>query len=101
VRFVLEVAWQAHFVKNLFIRPEPEELDNFKPDFVVLNASKLKIPTGRRQELNSEEFYLFTSLKDVDNWGDMVWRLNEKRNLFCMNITCHSREIASMHCSAM
>jgi len=59
VRFFLEVAWQAHFVKNMFIRPESDELDNFKPDFVVLNASKAKNPDWQQQGLNSENFVFF------------------------------------------
>ncbi len=59
VRFILEVAWQAHFVKNMFIRPEPEELEDFKPDFVVLNASKATNPDWQKQGLNSENFIFF------------------------------------------
>jgi len=58
VRFILEVAWQAHFVKNMFIRPESVELEVFTPQFVVLNASKTTNPTGKTR-LNSENFVLF------------------------------------------
>ena len=43
IRFIVEVAWQAHFVTNMFIKPTAEELENFKPDFVVYNASKAKV----------------------------------------------------------
>jgi phosphoenolpyruvate carboxykinase (ATP) len=59
VRFILEVAWQAHFVKNMFIRPEQEELKEFKPEFVVLNASKATNPDWKKQGLNSENFVFF------------------------------------------
>ncbi len=83
VRFILEVAWQAHFVKNMFIRPEPEELENFKPDFVVLNASKATNPDWKKQGLNSENFIFFNLTGGHGrNWRNMVWRRNEKRNIF-------------------
>jgi phosphoenolpyruvate carboxykinase (ATP) len=59
VRFILEVAWQAHFVKNMFIRPEAAELENFEPEFVVLNASKAINPDWQKQGLNSENFVFF------------------------------------------
>ncbi len=58
-RFVMEVAWQAHFVKNMFIRPSEEELDDFEPDFVVLNASKTTNPKWKEQGLNSDVFVFF------------------------------------------
>ena len=47
VRFIMEIAWQAHFVTNMFIRPSKEQLENFEPDFVVYNASKAKLKTTK------------------------------------------------------
>ena len=59
IRFILEVAWQAHFVKNMFIRPTEEELENFEPDFVVFNASKAKVENYKELGLNSETAVVF------------------------------------------
>lgn len=60
VRIVTEVAWQAHFVKNMFIRPTEEQLKNFEPDFVVMNGSKVTNPNWKEQGLNSETSLLST-----------------------------------------
>ena len=57
VRFIVEVAWQAHFVTNMFIQPSAEELENFEPDFVVYNASKAKVENYKELGLNSETHY--------------------------------------------
>ena len=101
VRFVLEVAWQAHFVKNMFIRPEPEELDNFKPDFVVLNASKAKNPDWKRQGLNSENFVFFNLTEGMLIIGGTWYGGEMKKGIFSvMNYYLPLRGIASMHCSA-
>ena len=59
VRFIVEVAWQAHFVKNMFIRPTDEELENFEPDFIVYNASKAKVENYKELGLNSETAVVF------------------------------------------
>ena len=59
VRFIVEVAWQAHFVKNMFIQPSAEELENFEPDFVVYNASKAKVENFKELGLNSETAVAF------------------------------------------
>ena len=59
VRFIVEVAWQAHFVTNMFIKPSAEELKNFKPDFVVYNASKAKVTNYKELGLNSETAVMF------------------------------------------
>ena len=101
VRFIVEVAWQAHFVKNMFIRPSEEELENFKPDFVVYNASKAKVENYKELGLNSETAVVFnlTSREQVilNTWygGEM------KKGMFSMmNYFNPLRGIASMHCSA-
>ena len=101
VRFIMEVAWQAHFVTNMFIRPTAEELENFEPDFVVYNASKAKVENYKELGLNSETAVLFniTSKEQVivNTWygGEM------KKGMFSMmNYFLPLKGIASMHCSA-
>ena len=101
VRFIMEVAWQAHFVTNMFIRPTAEELANFKPDFVVYNASKAKVTNYKELGLNSETAVVFniTSREQiiVNTWygGEM------KKGMFSMmNYYLPLKGIASMHCSA-
>ena len=101
VRFIVEVAWQAHFVKNMFIRPSEEELANFEPDFVVYNASKAKVENYKELGLNSETCVAFnTTTKEqviINTWygGEM------KKGLFSMmNYFLPLRGIAAMHCSA-
>src|SRR5574344_2451802 len=101
VRFIVEVAWQAHFIKNMFIVPSAEELKNFEPDFVVYNASKAKVENYKELGLNSETAVMFniTSHEQVivNTWygGEM------KKGMFSMmNYYLPLRGIASMHCSA-
>ncbi len=101
VRFIMEVAWQAHFVTNMFIRPTAEELANFEPDFVVYNASKAKVENYKELGLNSETAVVFniTSREQViiNTWygGEM------KKGMFSMmNYFLPLKGIASMHCSA-
>ena len=101
VRFIVEVAWQAHFVKNMFIAPSEEELKNFKPDFVVYNASKAKVENYKELGLNSETCVAFniTGREQVilNTWygGEM------KKGMFSMmNYYLPLKGIASMHCSA-
>ncbi len=101
VRFVLEVAWQAHFVKNMFIRPEPEDLKNFIPDFVVLNASKATNPDWQQQGLNSENFIFFNLSERVAIIGGTWYGGEMKKGVFSlMNYYLPLKGIASMHCSA-
>ncbi len=101
IRFIMEVAWQAHFVKNMFIQPTDEELANFEPDFVVFNASKAKAENYKELGLNSETVAMFniTSREQVilNTWygGEM------KKGMFSMmNYYLPLKGIASMHCSA-
>ena len=101
VRFIMEVAWQAHFVKNMFIRPTEEELEDFEPDFVVYNASKAKVENYKELGLNSETAVVFnvTSREQViiNTWygGEM------KKGMFSMmNYFLPLKGIAAMHCSA-
>ena len=101
IRFIMEVAWQAHFVKNMFIQPTEEELAEFEPDFVVYNASKAKVENYKELGLNSETVAMFniTSREQVilNTWygGEM------KKGMFSMmNYYLPLKGIASMHCSA-
>jgi phosphoenolpyruvate carboxykinase (ATP) len=101
VRFIMEVAWQAHFVKNMFIRPEPEELNSFKPDFVVLMASKSVNPDWQKQGLNSENFVFFNLTENMAVIGGTWYGGEMKKSIFSvMNYYLPLRGIASMHCSA-
>lgn len=101
VRFVLEVAWQAHFVKNMFIRPEPDELENFTPRFVVLNASKTTNPDWKKQGLNSENFVFFNLKAGMAVIGGSWYGGEMKKGIFSvMNYYLPLRGITSMHCSA-
>ena len=102
IRFIMEVAWQAHFVTNMFIRPTAEELKNYgEPDFVVLNASKAKVENYKELGLNSETAVVFNLTEKmqviINTWygGEM------KKGMFSyMNYLLPLKGIASMHCSA-
>lgn len=101
VRFIMEVAWQAHFVKNMFIRPEPEDLENFKPQFMVLNASKTINPDWKLQGLNSENFVFFNLSQGMAVIGGSWYGGEMKKGIFSvMNYYLPLKSIASMHCSA-
>ena len=101
VRFIVEVAWQAHFVTNMFIRPSKEELENFEPNFVIYNASKAKVENYKELGLNSETCVAFNTTSHeqviINTWygGEM------KKGMFSMqNYYLPLKGIASMHCSA-
>ena len=101
VRFIMEVAWQAHFIKNMFIQPTEEELASFEPDFTVYNASLAKVENYKELGLNSETAVVFniTSREQViiNTWygGEM------KKGMFSMmNYYLPLKGIAAMHCSA-
>ncbi len=102
VRFVMEVAWQAHFVTNMFIRPSIYELENFgEPDFVVMNASKATNPNWKEQGLNSENFVLFNLTEKIQIIGGTWYGGEMKKGMFSMmNYYLPLKGIASMHCSA-
>ncbi|MCD8190245.1 MAG: phosphoenolpyruvate carboxykinase (ATP), partial [Clostridiales bacterium] len=101
IRFIMEVAWQAHFIKNMFIQPTAEELEDFEPDFVIYNASKAKVENYKELGLRSETAVVFniTSRESViiNTWygGEM------KKGMFSMmNYYLPLKGIAAMHCSA-
>lgn len=101
VRFVTEVAWQAHFVKNMFIRPTEAELAEFEPDFVVLNGAKCTNPDWQSQGLHSENFVAFNLTERIQLIGGTWYGGEMKKGLFAvMNYLLPLKDIASMHCSA-
>ncbi|MDF7661487.1 phosphoenolpyruvate carboxykinase (ATP) [Erwiniaceae bacterium L1_54_6] len=101
VRFVMEVAWQAHFVKNMFIHPTEEELAQFTPDFVVMNAARCTNPNWQAQGLHSENFVAFNLTERMQLIGGTWYGGEMKKGLFAiMNYLLPLKGIASMHCSA-
>ncbi|MBP5091692.1 MAG: phosphoenolpyruvate carboxykinase (ATP), partial [Bacilli bacterium] len=101
VRFIVEVAWQAHFIRNMFIKPTAEEIETFEPDFIVYNASKAKVENYKELGLNSETcvaFNITSREQDIIN----TWYGGEmKKGMFSMmNYYLPLKGMASMHCSA-
>ena len=101
VRFVSEVAWQAHFVKNMFIRPTDEELKTFEPDFVVLNAGKTTNPDWKEMGLHSEVYVAFNLTERMALIGGTWYGGEMKKGIFSvMNYFLPLQGMAAMHCSA-
>ncbi|OOE34539.1 phosphoenolpyruvate carboxykinase (ATP) [Salinivibrio sp. ML323] len=101
IRVITEVAWQAHFVKNMFIRPTEEELKDFEPDFVVMNGAKCVNTKWREQGLNSENFTVFNLTERMQLIGGTWYGGEMKKGMFAMmNYFLPLQDIASMHCSA-
>ncbi|HCQ14534.1 phosphoenolpyruvate carboxykinase (ATP) [Flavobacterium sp.] len=102
VRFIMEVAWQAHFVKNMFIRPTDAELEAFgEPDFIVMNGSKTSFKDYAAHGLNSEVYVAFNLTEKVQLIGGTWYGGEMKKGLFSMmNYYLPLQGIASMHCSA-
>ena len=101
VRFIVEVAWQAHFVTNMFIAPTAEEAANFKPDFVVINASKAKVENYKELGLNSETAVAFNLTERMQVILNTWYGGEMKKGMFSMmNYYLPLKGIAAMHCSA-
>jgi phosphoenolpyruvate carboxykinase (ATP) len=102
VRFIMEVAWQAHFVTNMFIRPSHYELQNFgEPDFTVINGSKTTNPNWEEQGLYSENFIMFNLTEKLQIIGGTWYGGEMKKGMFAMmNYYLPLKGMASMHCSA-
>ncbi|WP_353087781.1 phosphoenolpyruvate carboxykinase (ATP) [Flavobacterium sp.] len=102
VRFIMEVAWQAHFVKNMFIRPTEKELDQFgEPDFVVMNGSKTSFKDYASHGLNSEVYIAFNLTEKMQLIGGTWYGGEMKKGMFAMmNYYLPLQGMASMHCSA-
>ncbi|EIT6977108.1 TPA: phosphoenolpyruvate carboxykinase (ATP) [Vibrio vulnificus] len=101
IRVITEVAWQAHFVKNMFIRPTEEELASFEPDFVVMNGAKCTNQKWKEHGLNSENFTVFNLTERMQLIGGTWYGGEMKKGMFAMmNYFLPLKGIASMHCSA-
>ncbi|HAS8118679.1 TPA: phosphoenolpyruvate carboxykinase (ATP) [Vibrio vulnificus] len=101
IRVITEVAWQAHFVKNMFIRPTEEELASFEPDFVVMNGAKCTNLKWKEHGLNSENFTVFNLTERMQLIGGTWYGGEMKKGMFAMmNYFLPLKGIASMHCSA-
>ena len=101
VRFVMEVAWQAHFVTNMFIRPTAAELATYVPDFVVINGAKTTNEKWQEHGLNSENFIAFNLTEKMQLIGGTWYGGEMKKGMFAlMNYLLPQKGIASMHCSA-
>ena len=101
VRFITEVAWQAHFVKNMFIRPTDEELKTYQPDFIVMNGAKCTNSQWQQHGLNSENFVAFNLTERIQLIGGTWYGGEMKKGMFSMmNYFLPLQGIASMHCSA-
>lgn len=101
VRFITEVAWQAHFVKNMFIRPTEAEEASFKADFIVMNGAKATNPNWEKQGLNSENFVAFNLTERMQIIGGTWYGGEMKKGMFSvMNYLLPLQGVASMHCSA-
>jgi phosphoenolpyruvate carboxykinase (ATP) len=101
IRFITEVAWQCHFVKNMFIRPTEEELATFEPDFVVMNGAKTTNQNWEKQGLNSENYTVFNLTEKMQLIGGTWYGGEMKKGMFAMmNYFLPLKGIASMHCSA-
>jgi len=101
LRLITEVAWAAHFVKNMFIRPTEEELAQFKPDFTILHACKATNPNWKEQGLNSEVFVAFNLKERMAVIGGTWYGGEMKKGMFSvMNYFLPLKKIAAMHCSA-
>ena len=101
IRVITEVAWQAHFVKNMFIRPTEAELENFEPDFVIMNGSKCTNPKWQEHGMNSENFTVFNLSEKMQLIGGTWYGGEMKKGMFAMmNYFLPLQGIASMHCSA-
>ena len=101
VRFVMDVAWQAHFVTNMFIRPTAQELEDFTPDFVVLNGARCVNSQWQERGMNSENFVAFNLTEKMQLIGGTWYGGEMKKGMFSvMNYLLPLKGIASMHCAA-
>jgi len=101
VRIITEVAWMAHFVKNMFVRPTDEEAENFEPDYVMLNAAKAKNPNWKQHGMHSDVYAAFNLKEKMACVGGTWYGGEIKKGFFSvMNYLLPLKGIAAMHCSA-
>ena len=101
VRFLVKKAWQAHFVHNMFIRPENGQLDNFLPDFTIINASDVKNLNYKKHGMNSNTFIIFHIGRKIAIIGGTEYGGEMKKGIFSiMHYLLPLKGVLSMHCSA-
>lgn len=101
VRLITEVAWQAHFFKNMFIRPTAEELESFNPDWTILNACKATCPDFEKYNMRSETFIAFNIEERMSLIGGTWYAGEMKKGIFSiMNFFLPLKGIGALHCSA-
>ena len=101
VRILAKRAWQAHFVHNMFIRPESKDLDNFSPDFTIINASDVKNENFKEHGMNSESFVIFHMAKKIAIIGGTEYAGEMKKGIFSvLHYLLPQSGVLSMHCSA-
>mgnify|MGYP001329229823 FL=1 len=101
VRILAKRAWQAHFVHNMFIRPESNDLDNFSPDFTIINASDVKNENFKEHGMNSESFVIFHMAKKIAIIGGTEYAGEMKKGIFSvLHYLLPQSGVLSMHCSA-
>ncbi|SEA38317.1 phosphoenolpyruvate carboxykinase (ATP) [Desulfuromusa kysingii] len=101
IRFITEIAWQSHFIKNMFIRPSVTQLEGFAPDFTVYNAAGISNKNWKKHGLNSEVFVIFNIEKNIAIIGGTWYGGEMKKGIFTMmNYWLPLEKILSMHCSA-
>ena len=101
IRIVSELAWQSHFVKNMFIRPEEKDLEGFSPEFTILNACKISDEKWQEHGLNSDVFVIFNIAKKIAIIGGTYYGGEMKKGIFSMmNYYLPLRNILAMHCSS-
>ena len=101
VRIIAKRAWQAHFVNNMFIRPEKNELENFAPDFTIINASSVQNKAFKKHGMNSETFIIFHLGKKIAIIGGTEYGGEMKKGIFSvLHYVLPQKGILSMHCSA-
>ena len=101
VRIIAKRAWQAHFVNNMFIRPEKNQLNNFSPDFTIINASSVQNKAFKEHGMNSETFIIFHLGKKIAIIGGTEYGGEMKKGIFSvLHYVLPQKGILSMHCSA-
>lgn len=101
VRLVTEIAWQAHFFKNMFIRPSDSDLSTFKPDFTILNACQTSCKDFEKFNMRSEAFIAFNLTERIQLIGGTWYGGEMKKGIFSiMNYYLPLKGIGALHCSS-
>ncbi|MEC8703363.1 MAG: phosphoenolpyruvate carboxykinase (ATP) [Candidatus Neomarinimicrobiota bacterium] len=101
IRIIAKRAWQAHFVNNMFIRPELDQLEDFSPDFTIINASSVQNKAFKEHGMNSETFIIFHLAKKIAIIGGTEYGGEMKKGIFSvLHYVLPQKGVLSMHCSA-